>query len=75
MQRELGLDSTDVAAKFYSVLSLFPGLDLPWWAAEAAGAGAELFALRSARARRGLKVAANSAGVCEASCECGRETL
>jgi hypothetical protein len=59
----------DVAPKFYPVLSSFPGLDLPCWAGDTAGDGAELFALRSARARRGLKVEANSAGVCHPSCD------
>ena len=65
----------DVAPKFYPVLSSFPGLGLLCWAGDAAGDGAELFALRSARARRGLKVEANSAGVCHPSCEWGREPL
>jgi hypothetical protein len=57
----------DVAPKFYPVLSSFPG--------DAAGTGAKLFALRSAKARRGVNVEANSAGVCQPSCEWGREPL
>jgi len=45
------LSMTDVAPKFYPVLSSFPGLGLLCWAGDAAGDGAELLAFRSARAR------------------------
>jgi len=48
---------------------------LACWAGDAAGDGAELLALHSAGARRGLKAEANSAGVRHPGCEWGREPL
>jgi hypothetical protein len=59
----------DVASGLYPVLSSFPGLDLPGSASD----DAALFKLRSARARRGLKVEANAAGVFDPSGERGCE--
>lgn len=60
-------DLGDVAPQeIYPVLSSFPAAVLPCWASEAAGAWAEPLAKRSASDRRGVKVLANSSGVCQA---------
>lgn len=64
----------DLAPSFYPVLSFRRGL-CPAGRVKRRALARSLWHRRSASDRRGLKVLANSAGVCQAICECGRAVL
>ena len=67
--------ASDLAPKFYPAASSLVAVWMFLWTGGAMGGGAELFAERSARARRGVKVEAKSAGVFQPRLECGRARL
>lgn len=65
-------EDSDLAPKFYPVLSSLQRFWVAVFGAVAAGCGAEPYRLRSTASRRGLMVWANSAGVSQPRPECGR---